>query len=98
MAPSAWELAGLAATCAPAVFYFSRIQSAEVQSQVLYSCAVAVLAFATTYVTIPRVSEYFSRKGLKGRDMGRRGTKDEAKEMCVGGRESHLLGTPSRSL
>ncbi len=73
----AWGLLALPA----ASLLLTRVASEEARGLVLYSAAVAVLAFLTTLVTVPAVAPYFSRKGLKGRDMGRRGTADESKEM-----------------
>ncbi len=79
--PSLGESAALLFGAAPAVYFFTKIQDEGVQRSLLYAVAVGIAAFATTVVTIPAVAGYFSRKGLKGRDMGRRGTADENKEM-----------------
>jgi hypothetical protein len=79
-----------AAALSPAAYYLSRIASPDVRRDVLYAAAVAAAAFVTTVVTVPAVAPYFSRKGLKGKDMGRRGTPDEHKEMCVPGRADSL--------
>jgi hypothetical protein len=79
--PTATEAGGLVLLFAPALYLFSQIPSEEAKSAIVYALGTAVLAFAVTLVTIPAVAEYFSRKGLKGRDMGRRGTPDEQKEM-----------------
>ena len=82
MANPVLEAGGFALLYLPAAhLLLNHVTSEEIKAQVLYSAAVAVFAFLTTLVTVPAVAPYFSRKGLKGRDMGRRGTQDEAKEM-----------------
>lgn len=79
--PSLFELAALGVIFAPAITLTNSIVSIETRESIYYSIVVGCFAFLTSYMIIPSVSEYFSRKGLKGKDMGRRGTPDESKEM-----------------
>jgi hypothetical protein len=66
----------------PAAHFYSLIE-APVRRQLSYAAGFALLAFFATCWLVPIISAYLMRRGLKGRDMGRRGTRDEAKEMCV---------------
>jgi hypothetical protein len=79
--PSLLELAGFGLVVLPAATFYSQIKSDETRNTIAYSCGISLLAFVTTLVLVPIMAPYFSRKGLKGKDMGRRGTPDEAKEM-----------------
>ena len=69
--------------CLPAVYYYTQISSPDVQAQLLRAAAFSALAFASTLWLIPIISSFLWRRGLKGRDMGRRGTPQEAVEMCA---------------
>ena len=66
----------------PAAHFYSLIE-APVRRQLSYAAGFALLAFFATCWLVPIISAYLMRRGLKGRDMGRRGTRDVAKEMCV---------------
>ena len=86
MAPAkryAWlEPAFFALLCAPAAYYWTTVRAAA-QQQLASAALSALLAFASTYYLIPALGPRFLARNLKGRDMGRRGTPDEALEMCV---------------
>ncbi len=75
------EAAALLACSAPAALFGSRIVDASVHAALLRACVAAVCCFLVTLVVIPNTAEYLARKGLKGRDMGRRGTPAEAVEV-----------------
>lgn len=93
--PSFIEISGLVALAAPASYLlFTSDIATDLKSQLLFSAAVSICAFATTVVAVPALAEYFSRKGLKGRDLGRRGTPQEKDEMYVK-RLIVILNTPA---
>ncbi len=77
----ALEVGGFAALLLPAAYLYTRVGDAGVQAQLLFCAAVAVCAFFTTATVVPNMAAYFSRKGLKGRDLGRRGTPQADVEM-----------------
>jgi len=79
--PSLFELTALGLIFLPAITLTNSLVSIDTKNSIYYSVLVGCLAFFCSYMIIPTVSEYFSRKGLKGKDMGRRGTPDENKEM-----------------
>ena len=58
--------------------------SYEVKEPVTYShpFAASIFCFLVTAVVIPNASTYFLKRGLKGKDLGKRGTPLEDKEMC----------------
>jgi hypothetical protein len=67
----------------PAAYYFTHVEG-SVQRQLAHAAGFSLLAFFATVWLIPIISNYLLRRGLKGRDMGRRGTPQEAVEVCVG--------------
>ena len=75
------EALALSGLLAPALYLFSLISSADVRSSLLAAAASSVVAFALTLWLVPLFAAYLARRGLKGRDMGRRGTPKEAEEM-----------------
>jgi len=76
------EVGALLGCAAPAAYFASRA-SAPVAAELARSAGLALLALAATHVGVPAAAAYLLRRGLKGRDMGRRGTPAEAVEMCV---------------
>ena len=68
--------------CLPAAYYWTTVQPAQ-QQQLTLALLFSLAAFASTYYLIPALGPRFLARNLKGRDMGRRGTPDEALEMCV---------------
>lgn len=82
----AWlEPTFFAVLCLPAAYLWSCIQSATLRSQVSHAALFGAVAFASVYYLIPALAPRFLGRNLKGKDMGRRGTKDEHVEMCVTG-------------
>ena len=67
----------------PALYYYSRIEKDEIRVSIATAAAFSFLAFAATHTLVPLFSWYLARRGLKGRDMGRRGTPLENVELCV---------------
>ena len=51
------------------------------QISIGYAAVVGVIACALTYVLIPQMKELTLKAGLKGRDLGKKGTARESKEM-----------------
>lgn len=54
--------------------------------------AGSVLCFLTTLAVIPNASTYLLRRGLKGVDLGKRGTPLGEREMCVRTRAAECGG------
>ena len=79
------EASFFATIALPAVYYFTRIENHEIQSAIASAVAFSFLAFAATYKLVPMFSWYLARRGLKGKDYGRRGTPQENEEMYVQG-------------
>jgi hypothetical protein len=42
-----------------------------------------VFCFLATVLVVPNASTYLLKRGLKGKDLGKRGTPLEDREMCV---------------
>jgi UDP-N-acetylglucosamine--dolichyl-phosphate N-acetylglucosaminephosphotransferase len=77
----ALEVLAVAATLAPACYFGAHIADTNIQKQLLFSLASSVCCFLVTKWLVPNIAQYLSRKGLKGRDMGRRGTPSETTEI-----------------
>ena len=81
MVGRALEAAGLALLALPALALALHVHPSA-HAQLLAAAGFAVVAYIATSVLVPHFSWYLERRGLKGKDMGRRGTPDEHKEMC----------------
>jgi hypothetical protein len=78
------ETAAFVALSYPAFYFYSHIAETEPAArQLTLAAGLSLLAFLATLWLVPIISRYLTRRGLKGRDMGRRGTPDESKEVCV---------------
>lgn len=53
----------------------------EISTPILYSCLVAIIAFFATSSLIPVFSEYTLRRGLAGKDLGKKGTPHESRDV-----------------
>lgn len=51
------------------------------QVSIGYAAAVGIVACGLTYLLIPQMKELTLKAGLKGRDLGKKGTARESKEM-----------------
>jgi hypothetical protein len=69
--------------CLPGLYYGSTIRNAAVFTQLAHASLFAAVAFVCAYMLIPALGPRFLARGLKGKDMGRRGTAAEHVEMCV---------------
>ena len=76
------ETAFFAALCVPAAFLILQVPDSA-RTSLLYAAGFSALAFVATSVLVPHFSWFLEKRGLKGKDMGRRGTPDEHREMCV---------------
>ena len=68
--------------CLPALQLWSGVQDAT-RTQLAHSALFALAALASAYYLVSALGSRFIARSLKGKDMGRRGTKDEHVEMCV---------------
>lgn len=69
-----WELLGVAALLLPAAWLASNIALDGVRQELFFAAAAAVACFLTTLAVIPATSSYFLKRGLKGIDLGKKGT------------------------
>jgi UDP-N-acetylglucosamine--dolichyl-phosphate N-acetylglucosaminephosphotransferase len=68
------ELFGFILVSLPAIYLYSTITDLAVLSKIHFSLIVSIGCGIVTLIAIPRASHYLLRKGLKGKDMGKRGT------------------------
>lgn len=68
------EAAVLAAVCAPALYIASTIPSPEVRAGLAAAGLAGVAALAATVAAVPAASAYLLRRGLWGRDLGKKGS------------------------
>lgn len=66
---------------APATYFASQIQDSNIRRQLAFAAGVSVCTFLVTKWLLPNVATYLLRRGLKGKDMGRRGTPREHEEI-----------------
>ena len=66
---------------APVAFVAAQVAEPRARAALAHAALVSALAFAATLLLVPAVAPAFARKGLKGRDLGRRGTAREALEV-----------------
>ena len=52
-----------------------------VSSQLLAYLVVAILGYLVTYRLVPSIKQYTLRKGISGKDLGKKGTKMEDKDV-----------------
>ena len=80
--PSFLEALFCVACVVPAAYLYAHIADGAVRTQLAVTAGYSVLAYFATVWLVSVFSSYLSRRGLKGRDMGRRGTPLEHVEMC----------------
>ena len=78
---SLFEIGSLLAVCVPSALLWRSIHDEAVRGLLAVAGGFAFLSFLATLCLVPLFAPYLSRRGLKGRDMGRRGTPQEAVEM-----------------
>lgn len=76
-----YETTGLLILLLPTLFLFFRIESEDVKSKLVNAALVSLASFVTTVLLVPAAAPSFAVKGLKGRDLGRRGTARELDEV-----------------
>ena len=69
--------------CLPALQLWSGLEDDAKRTQLAHSALFALAALASAYYLVSALGPRFIARNLKGKDMGRRGTKDENAEMCV---------------
>jgi len=67
---------------APSIWLLSQISDPEMRQVLGYSGGYSLLAFFSVLFLIPALSSRFIQRGLKGKDMGRRGTSLENVEIA----------------
>lgn len=76
-----YETLGLLILLLPTLFLFFRIESEVVKAKLVNAALVSLASFLTTVLLVPAAAPSFAVKGLKGRDLGRRGTAKELDEV-----------------
>ena len=71
----------LAVTSTVLAGLYVSIPSVTIKNVLSWATLVALGAYFLSSTLIPRLQEFLARKGLKGKDLGRKGTKDEDTEM-----------------
>ena len=75
-------LAGLV-LLAPSAIIASQIGDAAIRRDLFAGAAGAAACGVATYLIVPNAASYLWKRGLRGRDFGKRGTPLETREMCV---------------
>lgn len=65
----------------PSAYVLSVIQDSEIQVKIFMSVVISVLGYLLTNPLITIVAEYTLRKGLSGKDMGKKGSASESKDI-----------------
>jgi UDP-N-acetylglucosamine--dolichyl-phosphate N-acetylglucosaminephosphotransferase len=76
-----YETLGLIILLIPSLFLFFQIDSIELRAKLINAALVSLASFLTTVLLVPAAAPSFAIKGLKGRDLGRRGTAKELDEV-----------------
>ena len=63
------------------IYFYLGITNEHVKTNINWSFLLAVLAYLATDSLIPNLQDFMARRGLKGKDMGRKGRKDEDDEI-----------------
>ena len=65
----------------PSIVAFYHIENPEVQRVYVVSVLVSLCGFLLTTTLVPVMAEYTAKKGLSGKDLGKRGTAQEDKQV-----------------
>lgn len=65
----------------PSVIAFLYVQESALRSKIVTSGGISVLGFVLTSYLIQVVAEYTLRKGLSGKDMGKKGSASESTDV-----------------
>lgn len=74
-------LSTIVALLAPSFYVASQIHNVIVQQTLLWILVAAALCFFLTHSTIPLAKQYTKKAGLKGKDLGKKGTERESEEI-----------------
>lgn len=69
-----FEIAAAALILLPAAWLAANLNDASIQRDLLVSIVAGVLCCAATHWLIPTAASYLLRRGLKGIDLGKKGT------------------------
>ena len=76
-----YELIFYASLALPGLYLLGQISDAETRGVLTQAGGWSLLAFLSAFLLIPALSSRFMLRGLKGKDMGRRGTPLESVEI-----------------
>lgn len=65
----------------PSIAAFYYISNVEVQRVYFYSSLISIGGFLFTTTLVPVMAEYTAKKGLSGKDLGKKGTSNESKQV-----------------
>ena len=78
------EAAAFLTICAPFLHFVYVIPDSTVRAQLVVSLAGSLVVFLATAAAVPRASKYMLRRGLFGKDLGKKGSPLGEVEVCVG--------------
>lgn len=68
----------------PSLYCLSYVNDAAAITRIGYSLAISILGYFTTVMLIPVFAEYTLRRGIAGKDLGKKGTIHESKDVPEG--------------
>ena len=78
---SLWDYLLAVLPLLPSAYLLSIIQDSEIQVKIFMSLVISALGYLLTNPLISIVAEYTLRKGLSGKDMGKKGSASESKDI-----------------
>jgi hypothetical protein len=76
------EIAALCVILAPAAWLGSHVGDVSIRSQLAWSAVFGIAGFLVTVWIIPNAASYLVKRGLKGLDLGKKGSARGRLEMC----------------
>jgi hypothetical protein len=65
----------------PSIYIFALLTDGAVQLMILKSVLISAMGYLLTIKLIPIVGEYTKKCGMSGKDLGKKGTPDENKDI-----------------
>ncbi len=77
------EAVSLACALAPSAYLLLSVESERAQSSLGWDLCLGAVAGVLTTLLVPVAKPYMLKRGIRGRDLGKRGTDRELLDMCV---------------
>lgn len=65
----------------PSLFCVFFIKNSRIIAEVFFSASLSIVAFIATSILVPIIAEYTLKRGLSGKDLGKKGTKSESDDV-----------------